>query len=123
MDLNNIPEDSGLYCLKIRGGLTKFGVARNLQSRLGSREYKTSIIDDHRIWLVPEDKIFEKETNIRYKFKDSLRPGFKDYLLGDHFNSVVEFVDELVKKPTGCLISLKEKLYGLPAIKKILGLK
>lgn len=62
------------------GGLTKFGVAKNLRNRLSSREYKTSIIDDYRTWSVSEEIMFEKETEIREQFKDRLRERVKNVL-------------------------------------------
>lgn len=119
MDLSRISEESGIYCLKIRGGLTKFGVAKNLRNRLGSREYKTSIIDDYKTWLVPEEIMFEKETEIREQFKDRLREGFRDYLMGDHFTDVGEFIDQLVDRDKS--IAVKE-LFGLDAVKNVLGI-
>lgn len=125
MDLSKVSEESGIYCLKIRGGLTKFGVAKNLRNRLGSREYKTSIIDDHKIWHVPESVMFEKETEIRERFKDRLREGFRDYLMGDHFVPVVEFVDGLVsgsKVVPPAIESKNTKLYGLEAVKEVIGI-
>lgn len=119
MDLTEVPEKSGLYCLKIRGGLTKFGVARNLRKRLASREYRTSIIDDYRVWLAPEEEIFDREAEIRKVFQTYLRPGFRDYLLGDKFSDVSGFMDKLLGQGKG---KDDTELFGLPLIKKVLGI-
>jgi hypothetical protein len=124
LDLKNyIPSyNSGIYLFKM-ADQTKFGFAKDFGSRWGSREYRTAMIYDVATWSFSTYEMVEMESRIREEFRRHLRPGKNDYLMGDHFYEICEFMKLFEQSKTLAPICSEPKLFGVHKLLKEWGYK
>lgn len=98
LNLNDFIPDykTGIYLFTFAEGLTKFEQSKDFRNRWKATEYSTRVINKIKTWPIEINQVNEIESKIINKFKDYRMNSNREWLIGDLFDEISDYIDSLI---------------------------